>query len=200
MVIARLRPYALKLLNPFAERLAVFPAWVYTVAGLIASTAYLAACHAQQSLSAALLLLTSGLLDAIDGSVARVRSETSPRGALLDSVVDRLEDAMYAYGLLLLGLPQPLVYLLLTLSLLFSYVRARYESLASQSLEGVGLMERGERILAISVVVLLANTSPLLSTLLLALVVTAIAIGLTWRFATAYKNLPPAPRKPKATG
>ena len=190
MVIARLRPYTSKLLTPVAERLAVLPAWVYTVAGLTASIAYLAACHARQFLSATLLLLASGLLDAVDGSVARVRKEASPRGALLDSVVDRLEDAIYAYGLLLLGLPQPLVYLLLTLSLLFSYVRARYESLAKRSLEGVGLMERGERIAAIAAVVLLAETTPQLSTLLLAVVDAAIAVGLVWRFAVAYRSLP----------
>jgi len=190
MVIARLRPYTSKLLAPVAGKLAVLPAWVYTVAGLTASIAYLVACHVKQFLSAALLLLASGLLDAVDGSVARVRKEASPRGALLDSVVDRLEDAIYAYGLLLLGLPQPLVYLLLALSMLFSYVRARYESLARRSLEGVGLMERGERIAAITVVVLLAETSPQLSILLLAVVDAAIAVGLVWRFVVAYRSLP----------
>jgi len=198
MVIAKLRPQASKLLAPLARSLAILPAWTYTIAGLAASLAYLVACQASKPLLAALLLLLSGLLDALDGSVARVRGEASPRGALLDSVVDRIEDAIYAYGLLLLGLPQPLVYLLLVLSLLFSYVRARYESLANRSLEGVGLMERGERVIAIAVIVLLTRASLALSTLLLAIAVAVTVIGLVWRFTIAYRSLPRAQTSPRA--
>lgn len=94
------------------------------------------------------LFLGSGILDVLDGRVARVRKTASPAGAALDSVLDR-----YADGAFLMGLTWyyrdtwvllPLLAAFLGTSMV-PYVRARGEGLGV-SLRG-GMMQRLERVL-----------------------------------------------------
>jgi phosphatidylglycerophosphate synthase len=47
---------------------------------------------------AVLLLLLTGLPDALDGAVAKAAGKDGPRGAYLDSVSDRLSDALLFAG------------------------------------------------------------------------------------------------------
>jgi len=94
------------------------------------------------------LYIFAGILDFLDGRLARARGEASVRGSLLDSVLDRYSEAAVFIGLawfyrdnwVLLA-----VLAALTGSLLTSYVRAKGESLGIQA--KVGLMQRAERIL-----------------------------------------------------
>lgn len=83
---------------------------------------------------AAVLLLASGVLDLIDGTLARRTGQTSRFGALLDSTVDRLCDAAVPVGLALFYVPfgsAILMPILLILSgFTISYVRARAEGLS----------------------------------------------------------------------
>jgi len=51
------------------------------------------------------LFVVSGILDAVDGAVARVTGKTSNFGAYLDGMVDRLVEALLYVGLMLYGLP-----------------------------------------------------------------------------------------------
>lgn len=51
------------------------------------------------AVAGALLVHTSSVLDGVDGEVARLRLRASPRGALLDGVLDRLVDAAIVVGL-----------------------------------------------------------------------------------------------------
>jgi len=116
---------------------------------LILSVSVAAAAHLGLPPSfAALLLLLSALLDALDGYVARKLGKATGFGAFLDSTVDRASDALHTYALYLYGvLGVQAAYALLALEFLVSYTRARAESLGV-NLGGVGLMERGERVLA----------------------------------------------------
>ncbi len=155
-MLTRLRPVASRLLSRLSARLAVLPADFYTVLGLVMVVPYLYACSLGRPLEAAILLLAGAAMDALDGAVARARGEAGPRGAYLDSLLDRVADAGYAAGLLLLGFGVWSVYLLAVGSLLVSYARARFEALAGGSMEGRGLMERGDRVLALAAVLLLA--------------------------------------------
>ncbi len=92
------------------------------------------------------LLTASSVLDVLDGAVAKACGLTSRKGAFLDSFSDRVSDASFITALLLLGLKPLTTIMILATSLLISYARARGEAL-SLRMEGVGLMERGDRIL-----------------------------------------------------
>jgi len=112
-----------------------------------------------QYLLAALLLLLSGALDLLDGVVARASQRSSRFGALLDSTVDRLADALPLLGLVVSCSATRLAPVVLVLAMLsgfaVSYVRARAEGL------GVTLpplfMRRAER-LALLLLALLAGS------------------------------------------
>src|SRR5205807_9849219 len=85
-----------------------------------------------------LLLLPAGLLDIFDGSVARLRGEESRFGAFLDSVMDRISDAV-VLGCLFWSLSRQhhdvqaeLCMATLAISLLVSHVRAEGDALGLQ--------------------------------------------------------------------
>jgi len=99
-----------------------------------------------------ILLLVSGFFDIVDGQVARVTQKTSKKGALLDSIFDKIAEVAIFLGILIGGYAEPyLVFLAITLSLLVSYTRARAESLEIK-LQGIGIGERAERLLVIAVI------------------------------------------------
>lgn len=104
---------------------------------------------------AGFIILLAGLMDMIDGRLARVGKTESSYGALFDSVIDR-----YSEMLMFLGICYYLVaydYFLSSLfafiamigSLMVSYTRARAEGLGVNC--SVGVMQRPERILIIGI-------------------------------------------------
>jgi len=189
-MLTRLRPAASRLLTRLAAPLARLPADAYTAAGLAAAAPYLYAAAQGRPLAAALLLLASAALDALDGAVARLRGEAGPRGAYLDSLLDRVADAAYAAGLILLGHPPLLVYAFATAALLISYARARYEALTGESMEGLGLMERGDRVIALAATVALTGYSRSAATILLEALTILAWLTFLQRLAAGYKQLP----------
>lgn len=102
---------------------------------------------------AVLLLLLTGLPDALDGAVAKAAGKAGPRGAYLDSVSDRLSDALLFAGAAwyLAGTDTPRMALLpfgiYIAASLVSYQRAKAESLGFEARGG--LMERAERFIAL---------------------------------------------------
>jgi archaetidylinositol phosphate synthase len=97
------------------------------------------------------LLLVSGIIDVIDGSVARITRTMSLKGAFLDSTLDRMAEVLVFTGIISSGIGNPTVILLsLSFSLLVSYVRAKGESLQVK-VSGIGLGERAERILVLAI-------------------------------------------------
>lgn len=125
---------------------------------LLACAAFAAAAQGAFGWAAALVVL-SGVLDVLDGAVARATGSASPFGALLDSTVDRLSDALPLMGVaVFVGTRGPAgALVLLTVLAVFSvsYVRARAEGL------GVRLpplfMRRAERFVLLTAA-LLAGT------------------------------------------
>jgi CDP-diacylglycerol--glycerol-3-phosphate 3-phosphatidyltransferase len=99
----------------------------------------------------AFCLLPAGLLDMLDGVIARNRGKSSSFGALLDSVLDRYSDAAIllaiAWNLGSAGQMTGVFLSLATLvgSLIISYTRARAEGLGVSCSHG--LMERPERLI-----------------------------------------------------
>lgn len=111
-------------------------AWLYGIPGAI------------------IMIVVSAALDAIDGEIARISGRVSARGAFLDSLCDRISDLSYLLAFILLGLDPLLVYIAAGSSLMISYARARAESLGIR-VSGVGLMERGERVLALVLILVI---------------------------------------------
>ena len=98
------------------------------------------------------LLLVSGFFDMVDGQVARVTGKTSKKGGYLDSMFDKIAEVAIFLGILVGGYAEPyLVFLAITLSLLVSYARAKSDAI-NVRLQGVGIGERAERLLAIAFV------------------------------------------------
>ena len=101
-------------------------------------------------------LLTGGLIilflapvDALDGTMARLRGEPSDFGAFVDSVVDRYSELLIFLGLIIFYAEQGewlsciVIYLAAAGSVLVSYVRSRAESLGYEA--KVGILTRMER-------------------------------------------------------
>jgi len=96
------------------------------------------------------LFLLSGLCDALDGVVARLHGKTTVFGGFLDSLLDRYADAFILIAITISGLCEvSWGSIALVGSLLVSYVRARAEA-AGVKMESVGLAERAERILILT--------------------------------------------------
>jgi archaetidylinositol phosphate synthase len=100
---------------------------------------------------AGLFLLLSGFFDVVDGAVARATGRTSPRGAFLDSTLDRVSEVLVYLGIIW-GNPAVafVVLLALSMSLLVSYSRAKGDALGV-NLAGVGIGERSERLVVLIV-------------------------------------------------
>lgn len=91
------------------------------------------------------LMVISAVLDWLDGAVARATSKTTALGAFIDSFCDRVSDASYLISFNYLGINAYLILAAIPTSLLVSYTRCRAESLGVR-LEGIGILERGERV------------------------------------------------------
>jgi CDP-diacylglycerol--glycerol-3-phosphate 3-phosphatidyltransferase len=98
------------------------------------------------------LLMTP--IDALDGTMARLRGESSDFGAFVDSVTDRYSELIIYGGLLyyFLSMGDPtgglLVFGAAAGSVLVSYVKARAEALGYEA--KVGLLTRVERYLVLA--------------------------------------------------
>jgi len=89
-----------------------------------------------------LLIIASGILDALDGTLARMTNRVTKFGAFLDSTTDRFAEGALYFGILFwyTQLNQPtiiyLIYLTLLGSLMVSYARARAEGIGVECKEG----------------------------------------------------------------
>lgn len=106
--------------------------------------------HSFLLILAPLLMLASGLLDALDGALARLYGEATNFGGFFDSLLDRYADAIIICGIILGGLTDVTWGLAALMgSLLVSYARARAEA-AGVKMESVGLAERAERLVLLA--------------------------------------------------
>lgn len=106
-------------------------------------------------------VVLSGICDALDGVVARSTGTVSRYGALLDSTIDRVTDALPLLGVMLFFGKSPLLALVPALALLgtfvIPYARARAEALGI-ALPGL-FMRRPERVVLLVVFLALGELS-----------------------------------------
>ncbi|SMC24827.1 CDP-diacylglycerol--glycerol-3-phosphate 3-phosphatidyltransferase [Desulfacinum hydrothermale DSM 13146] len=152
--------------------------------------------------------LLSGLVDTLDGSLARSTGQVKKYGAFLDSVLDRYAELVIYLGIYFyfyrqgsLGHGLTLVLLLILFgSLMVSYTRARAEGLGQKCL--VGLLQRGERVILLGIggmanpffnrlMELPFSRSAPDAVLMVVLVILAVGTNLTalWRFWHVLNNL-----------
>ena len=115
---------------------------------------------------AGLAIILSGLFDLFDGVVARKLGRVTPLGGFLDSVLDRYSDLLLLLAILIYYLKKEdpgLVILTSFVSMgtaLIPYIRAKAESLQVPC--HIGLMERAERIILLSLGALFQWMEPIL--------------------------------------
>jgi len=108
-------------------------------------------------------------MDVLDGAVAKATGKSSKVGAFLDSTIDRITDAIYILALYyILDLNLIILFLLLFGCLMISYIRAKAESIGLK-MEGIGIAERGDRLILI-LLILLTSIFSKMSALILTLV------------------------------
>lgn len=131
------------------------------------------------------VVLVAGLFDMLDGAMARYTKRVTQSGAILDSTLDRLAEAVLLLGILFLYAREGsmigilLVGVTLVGSLLVSYIRARAESLDIEC--QVGLFTRPERVIVLAVGLLLSQIDYVL--------IIALAIIAVFSFFTAGQRL-----------
>jgi len=175
------------LVAPVAEwliRMRVHPNTVTSTSAIVVIGAG-AAFGLDQPRLGALWLLLSGLLDILDGQVARRGGMVSTFGAFFDSTLDRIGEAVLYAGIAVyfqtaasqaapvLGVVACLA--ALTGSFLVSYTRARAEGLGLDC--RVGLAQRPERILGVGAPTLFFGSGP--HGILLLVVIGVLAV-LSW--------------------
>jgi CDP-diacylglycerol---glycerol-3-phosphate 3-phosphatidyltransferase len=140
-------------LGGFFNRLGLTPNMM-TMLGLIGNSFGAYYLARGDMLTGGILVLLMTPIDALDGTMARLRGESSDFGAFVDSVTDRYSELIIYGGLLyhFLNLGDPLGGLLVfgaaAGSVLVSYVKARAEGLGYEA--KVGLLTRVERYLVLA--------------------------------------------------
>lgn len=140
-------------LGRFFNRLGITPNMM-TMLGLLGNTIGAIFLARGEMLIGGLFVLLMTPIDALDGTMARLRGEASDFGAFVDSVSDRYSELIIYGGLLYHFLTQGdrlggmLVFGAAAGSVLVSYVKARAEGLGYQA--KVGLLTRAERYLVLA--------------------------------------------------
>lgn len=155
-----------RFIDPVARlmlRLKVTPdgiTWFGCGATIVISAAFLAQ---GEFLLGAILFGAFGLIDILDGTMARMLGTSGPWGAFLDSTLDRISDSAVICALIYFYLNSDVAnsqlavitgIVSLVMSLMTSYARAKAESLDATC--NVGLAERAERNLIIWIALLIS--------------------------------------------
>ncbi len=156
-------------IGAFLNRIGLTPNAI-TLLGLVGTTAGAYILSLGKMTIGGIVLLTSVLVDALDGTMARLRGEPSDFGGFVDSVSDRYAEFITFGGLLYFFLTQEdypgvvATFLATAGSVLVSYVKARAEGLGFTA--KVGLLTRVERYIVL--IPLLIFNQPFIAVVLIA--------------------------------
>jgi CDP-diacylglycerol--glycerol-3-phosphate 3-phosphatidyltransferase len=134
---------------------------IVTWIGFIITLAAGALVVTEHLLAAGIVVLVAGLFDMLDGALARLTNKTTRFGAILDSTLDRVSEAVLLVSLLAVFVrgqefaESMLVGAALVGSLLVSYTRARMEGLGIEC--KAGLFTRPERVIGLALGLLFSH-------------------------------------------
>jgi CDP-diacylglycerol--glycerol-3-phosphate 3-phosphatidyltransferase len=140
-------------IGSFLNRLGLTPN-AMTLLGLVGNIAGAIFLARGQMTIGGILILLMGPIDALDGTMARLRGEPTEFGGFVDSVTDRYSELIIFAGLIYYytqqgdWLPVMLAYAAAAGSVLVSYTRARAQSLGYDT--KVGILTRFERYLVLA--------------------------------------------------
>lgn len=140
-------------IGAFLNRIGLMPNTM-TILGLVGNTVGAFLLAQGKMTWGGLIILLMGPIDALDGTMARLRGEPSEFGAFVDSVTDRYSELVIFGGLLYYYIQEAnWVMALVTFvaaggSVLVSYIRARASSLGYDT--KVGILTRMERYLVLA--------------------------------------------------
>lgn len=136
-------------------------------------------------LTAGIVVLLAGFFDMLDGALARLTDQTTRFGAVLDSTLDRLSEAILLLGILILfiftGEDSALFIMLgkewsvimvgiaILVSPMVSYVRTKAEAIGLEC--QVGIFTRAERVILLALGLLLSQINYALTIAILILVI-----------------------------
>jgi CDP-diacylglycerol--glycerol-3-phosphate 3-phosphatidyltransferase len=141
----------------------------------------------------AALFVVGSILDILDGALARLGGKTTPFGAFLDSMTDRVgEGAMLGAIALVFSrhhhtIPLGVAFAAVAGSFLVSYTRAKAEALGFRGDVGIG--SRAERVVAITAGLVLAPLSIWLLVAAISLVAAAAWVTVVQRILHVRKQL-----------
>lgn len=142
----------LELCGGLLNRLGLMPNTI-TIMGLIGNTLGAVFLARGQMTVGGIIILLMGPVDALDGTMARLRGDPTDFGAFVDSVTDRYSELVIFGGLLFYflqqgeRLPAVLAYVAAAGSVMVSYARARAQSLGHET--KIGILTRMERYLVL---------------------------------------------------
>ncbi len=180
MISDRLRQWSRFVVEPIARalhRLGVTPN-ALTVLGFLLNLINAWLLATGRFPLAGILILVFSALDAFDGTLARLSGQATRFGAFLDSVLDRYSEAAIFFGLLIYfartGRREELylTYAAIIGSQLVSYTRARAEGLGLPC--QVGWFSRVERVIALSLGLVVGWVRPVLWLLAILTNITAL--------------------------
>jgi len=134
---------------------------VLTWLGFLISAGAAALVVTEHLLAAGVVVLVAGAFDMLDGALARLTNRVSRFGAILDSTLDRLSEAVVLLGLLALfareGNVAACIIVGVTLlgSLMVSYIRARIEGMGIEC--QAGFFTRPERVVVLALGLMLSQ-------------------------------------------
>ena len=140
-------------IGAFFNRIGLTPNTM-TILGLIGNTIGAFLLSQGQFTYGGLIILAMGPVDALDGTMARLRGEPSEFGAFVDSVTDRYSELVIFGGLLIYyvlagdWVMALVTYFAASGSVMVSYIRARASSLGYDT--KVGILTRMERYLVLA--------------------------------------------------
>ncbi len=191
MISARLEHFLDRPLAPLVKRFPVNPNLLTITGFLITTVAALTILYNIRL--AGVLILVGGFFDMLDGVMARTNGRVTRFGAFLDSVLDRYSDAVLFIGITVYYLrPMSKAGVFLSLgslvgAFLISYARARAEAIGRDC--HVGLLERAERIILLSVGCLTGWLLPILWGLFVLSHITVIQrVYHTWKATQGNQN------------
>jgi CDP-diacylglycerol---glycerol-3-phosphate 3-phosphatidyltransferase len=160
-------------LGAFFNRLGLMPNTM-TILGLAGNTIGAVLLSQGQMVIGGLLILLMGPVDALDGTMARLRGMAGHFGAFVDSVTDRYSELIIFAGLLYFYMQQGdhltalLVYFAAAGSVLVSYIRSRGQSLGWDM--KTGILTRMERYLVLGPALVLSFIHPIIPQIAIAII------------------------------
>jgi CDP-diacylglycerol--glycerol-3-phosphate 3-phosphatidyltransferase len=168
-------------IGAFLNRIGLMPNTM-TILGLVGNTVGAILLAMGNMTYGGLMILAMGPVDALDGTMARLRGEPSEFGAFVDSVTDRYSELVIFGGLLFYFSQQGdwlgalVTYIAAGGSVLVSYVRARASSLGYDT--KVGILTRMERYLVLAPTLVL--NYPMVGLWIIAVLANVTALQRVW--------------------